>query len=156
MEYDSPQWRAHRDAMLERILRNHEAMRFLKLVMEIGEQWDDVVDGDMEKTPRHINRLLWLAIVELQLDPFYARHREALLPVMIVGMNAWMDSTDLEKGSRQERAIAYGLRDFHLELIGMCIFLLHGYEAMRKYSAEIRQFLMDSHETIDDFLEGKP
>lgn len=155
MEYDSEEWRGARNAMLERILGNHEAMRFLRLVMEIGEQWDDVVDGDKEATPQNINRLLWLAIVELQLDPFYAQHRDALLPVMIVGMNAWMDSVDLEKGSRQERAVAYGLRDFHLELIGMTIFLLHGYGPMRKHSAEIRQFLMDSHETIDEFMEGR-
>lgn len=154
MEYNSPQWRARRDAMLDRMVRNDDAVRFLKLVMEIGEQWDDVVDGDMQASPQNINRLLWLALVELPSDPFYVRHQAALLPVMTVGMNAWMDSVNLERGNRQQRATAYGLRDVHLEIIGMVIFLLHGYDAMRAHSAEIRRFLMDSHETMDEYMEG--
>lgn len=156
MEYDSPEWRAHRDAMLERILRDKEAVEFILLIMEIGEQWDDVVDGDTVASRHGISKLLWLAIVELQLNGFYQRHQHALLPVMIVGINAWMDSVKLEEGTRQERAVAYGLRDFYLEIIGMTIFRLHGYEAMRRHTAEIRQFLMDTHDTIDGYLEGRP
>lgn len=155
MKYDGPEWREARNAMLYRILDHDDAVRFILLIMEMGEQWDDVVDGDMQATPDAICKLMWLAIVDLQLDPFYKQHHHSLLPVLIVGMNAWMDSIKLEQGTRQQRAIAYGLRDFYLEVIGMAIYLLHGYEAMRRDTAEIRAFLMDTHETMDDFLGEK-
>lgn len=156
MIHDSEEWRVERDKLLIEALQDQDALAFVRLVGEIGEQWDDVVDGDMTATPQTLCRLMWMAIVDLQTNPFYERYRGALLPVMMVGMNAWQDSLDLEAGDRQERALAYCLRDLYLEVISMSIFVLHGYDAMRKYSARIRQFLKNSHETIDEYLGVKP
>ena len=65
MKYDGPEWREARNAMLHRILDHDEAVNFILLIMEMGEQWDDVVDGDMQATPDAICKLMWLAIVDL-------------------------------------------------------------------------------------------
>jgi hypothetical protein len=152
-DYDTPEWHADRDALLAGIIQDNDALRFLHIVGEIAETWDDLIDRDKPLTDSQINRAFWLATIGLQTNPFYQRHGAILMPVMAAGMNAFMDSAGMEKGDAQDRATAYGLRDFYLELVSMVIFITRGYEAMREHSATVRRFLMESHESFAEYFK---
>lgn len=153
-DYDSPTWRKQRNELLLRAIGDHDAVDFLLDVFQIGETWDDLVDRDKPLTADDIHRAFWLALVELPNNPFYRRHGAALVPVMATMMNAWMDSVPMEQGGTQQRAVAYVLRDAYLEIISLVLYLARGYDAMRVHSAQIRAFLMESHETFDEYMKG--
>lgn len=151
-DYDTPAWHAERDAMLAEVIGDDDALAFLHVVGTIAEIWDDLIDRDKPVSNAEINRAFWLAIVGLQANKFYQQHGAMLLPVMAAGMNAFMDSADMERGDEQDRATAYGLRDAYLEVVSMTIGLARGYDAMREHSARVRRFLMESHESFQKYI----
>jgi hypothetical protein len=152
-DYDTPEWHGDRDALLAGIIQDDEALKFLHVVGTIAEIWDDLIDRDKPVTNAQINRAFWLATIGLQTNPFYQRHGAMLMPVMAAGMNAFMDSAPMEQGDAQDRATAYGLRDFYLELVSMVIYIARGFEAMREHSATVRRFLMESHESFAEYFK---
>lgn len=152
--HDSHEWRQQRDALFMRAIGDDSAVEFLGIVGQIGETWDDLIDRDKPLTDDDIHRAFWLALIELPGNAFYRRHATAIAPVMATTINAWIDSVRLEHGDRQQRAVAYGLRDAYLELISLVLYLARGYDAMRAHSAEIRAFLKDSHETFEQYMKG--
>jgi hypothetical protein len=152
-EYDSPEWRNERDVFLAEIIKDSDALAFLGIMGEIAEIWDDLIDRDKPVSNHEINRAFWLAIVGLQANPFYAKHQAMLLPLMAAGMNAFMDSAEMEHGDTQDRATAYVLRDAYLEVVSMVIGIAQGFEAMREHSAKVRRYLMVSHETFDQYIK---
>jgi hypothetical protein len=152
-DYDMPTWHAERDALLVEVIKDPEAIQFLKIVGTVAEIWDDLIDRDKPVSNTAINRAFWLAIVGMQTNGFYKQHGDMLLPVMAAGMNAFMDSAEMEKGDAQDKAMAYALRDAYLEIVSITIGLAQGFEAMREHSARVRRFLMESHETFVEYFQ---
>ena len=152
-DYDTPAWHAERDALLVEVIQDPDAIQFLQIVGTVAEIWDDLIDRDKPVSNAQINRAFWLAIVGLQSNPFYRRHQDMLMPVMAAGMNAFMDSAEMETGDAQDRAMTYFLRDAYLEIVSITIGLAQGFEAMREHSARVRRFLMESHETFIEYFQ---
>jgi hypothetical protein len=152
-DYDTPTWHAERDALLVEVIKDPEAIHFLQIVGSVAEIWDDLIDRDKPVSNASINRAFWLAIVGMQSNVFYRKHQDMLLPVMAAGMNAFMDSAEMEGGDDQDRAMAYALRDSYLEIVSITIGLAQGFEAMREHSARVRRFLMESHETFVEYFQ---
>jgi hypothetical protein len=154
MQFDSPEWRTRRNALLLDWMRgDHAAVEFLLTVFELGETWDDLIDGDAVEA-RSIHRAFVSALFDLPANPFYARHQEVLRPLMLVGVNAWMDSVALEHAEDDWSLLwAYALRDWYMELVAFCALLVGGFEHMRAVSLPARRFFQA--ETFEQFRAGK-
>lgn len=144
MQYDSPEWRATRDALYAHWFRgDKDAALFLHTVSNIIETWDDIID-DAVVTHSRVHEAFVNATVMLHANQFFRRHADYLLPVMMTAINAWIDSCNLEKSKQNEDdAIrAFALKDIGIELWTQVAFLVGGYNHMRAVSSEIREFLM--------------
>lgn len=155
-DYDSIEWQRERNDMLEEIFKqDHDAIRLILIIFDIGETWDDLIDKDKPVPDETIHKAFWQSIVGLQGNPFFQKHSPMIVPVLAAGMNAYMDSVELEKGDINSRVVAFGMRDFYLEVVPLIIGLSQGYESMRKNSRVLRTWLMDSHETFFEYIKGE-
>lgn len=151
MKFDSKEWRAERDALLLAWLNgSHDARAFILQMAEVAEVWDDLVDGD--EVPRdRLHGAFVTALFDIPANPFFIRHVDYLRPLMLAGMNAWLDSTELERrDDKWAKTWAYALRDYYMELVPACAFLTGGYARMRMVSIEAREFFQA--ETLEQFL----
>jgi len=152
LEYDSEDWRSLRNSFLHNWIKDAPAVQFLLTIGSVAEVWDDLVDKDKEVTESEINQTFFSLLVELPLNPFFDKYKFRLIPLMVTGINTWQDSNILSKGSDNDKAMAYVLRDWYVELVMFVMYLLHGYEAMREASMDIRRFF-SQHETLQAYME---
>jgi hypothetical protein len=96
--------------------------------------------------------VFYTLLIELPLNPFFDKFKRELVPLMVAGINAWQDANELEKGSDNDKALAYVLRDWYVELVMFVVYLLHGRDRARELSMEIRRFF-SQHETLHAYME---
>jgi hypothetical protein len=151
-KYESEEWNLQKEELLYKWLGDEHAVIFILTIGQITETWDDLIDKDKQLSDDHINEVFMHMLTSLPLNPFFDRYKLQLIPVLIVGINAWMDANKLEKKSKNDKVFAYVLRDYILEITNMAVYLLKGREAMKEYSLEIRSFFT-KHEPLDVYLE---
>lgn len=152
LEFDTPEWQALRNQKLMEWVGNPDALRFLMIFGDTCELFDDIVDRDVDIPDDHAVRVLFAVLTELPFNRFFESYKHQLVPIIVTGINAWLDSTVLEKGSDNDKVFAYVLRDWYVELISFIIFALRGQEYLRSVSMEIRHFFTH-HETLEAYRE---
>jgi hypothetical protein len=156
MKFDSPEWRSERDAMLSAWMKGDQsAVRFILQLGDVAELWDDLIDQDKPwPAADRVNRVFITALFELTGNRFFTENATYLRPLMFAGLNAWLDSVELEQAEDSwSKTWAYVLRDWYAELVPACAFLVGGFEHMRLVSLEARRFLQA--ETLEQYLEGQ-
>lgn len=153
-KFDSPEWREARDLQLLRWLQgNKDALNFLLTLFNIAEVWDDIIDGDTPDSSE-VHQAFMDAMFGLNSNPFYVKHVGHLQPLMLAGINAWLDSTELEKETDTwSQTWAYALRDWYMELVAACAYIVGGFDHMRRISLEARRFFQA--ETLEEFANGR-
>lgn len=149
-EFDSNSWRAIRDQKMREWIQDEWAIRFVLDYSDAVELWDDLIDQDKEIDKQQVMRVFTNLLTILPLNPFFNHHKNTFIPLIQVSINAWFDSIDLEKGSSNDKAMAYVLRDYMHEAFIYTIFLTRGYDYMRSVSLEVRRFFTD-HESLDEY-----
>lgn len=142
MEWDSKEWRDLRDKkLMEWFKGDKDAVQCLVEISTISEVWDDLIDRDVALTNAEISSAFVCATIKLPNNPFYASNIAALQPLIIMTVNAWMDSEELVKRSdKKSRMLAFYMRDIGKEIVPLIAFLVGGYAHMRKVSLEIKDF----------------
>lgn len=140
--WDSPAWRKQRDGSLLRWMRgNHDAMRCVMSLGTVSEVWDDLIDKDKPLTEEHIHSGMMSALVFLNENPFWQAHSARFMPVIIVGINAWMDANELEKDpTKKARALAFYIRNYFYEVSSVGAYCAGGWQWLRSVSLEMRMF----------------
>ena len=151
--FDSAEWRRERDARLAEWIADPAAIAFIIQFFDFAEVIDDLWDGDKPVTREDITRILFVMLTEFPLNPFFDRFKHQLVPIMVTGINAWLDANTLERGSDNDRVFAYVLRDWYAEMIAFVIYLARGRDYMRAVSMDVRAFFTH-HETLDQYREG--
>jgi hypothetical protein len=155
MRWNSPEWRKERDAkILEWFGGNVDAVQFLKLISDITELWDDLVDKDREIPDDEIDDAMMAALIYLPLNPFYREHAAYLTPLMISSINNWKDANALSAGTRSQRALAYTLRNMDIQIVQAIVFITQGYDRLREVSQDIWTFFGADQDDIDSWLSG--
>lgn len=152
LEFDTPEWQALRNAKLQEWIQDPYAIRFIVDFADTCELFDDMIDRDKPLEDDHIVRVLFKVLTEIPLNPFFDRFKNQLIPIIITGINAWLDSTALENGSDNDKVFAYVLRDWYMEFVAYVVYLTRGRDYMRDTSMEIRQFFTH-HETLEEYKE---
>ena len=151
-EYDTAEWQTLRDEFILGWVQDANALQFIKIIGDTAELWDDLIDQDKPISKNDVNRVFMNLTTVLPLNPFFDAYKLQLTPIMIAGINAWHDATALERGSDNDKAIAYVLRDWYVELLMYVVYLTRGYDAMRSISVEARKFF-GQHETLEEYRE---
>jgi len=152
-DFESPEWCQKRYSLLVGWVGDPQAVQFILDLGDAAELWDDLEDQDKPIDKAQVSRVFTNLLVELPLNPFFERYKMQLIPLMVAGINAWQDATMLEKGSDNDRAMAYVLRDWYVELTAFVVYLVRGREAMRACSMDIRRFF-SAHETLHQYMEN--
>jgi hypothetical protein len=142
LEFDTLEWREQRDTLLLAWMDgNQQAADFLVHMFHIGEVWDDLIDKDKPVSDEQINEAFIMALFDLTGNPFFMMHASFLRPVMLMGINAWLDSVDYERSDSDHwRIWAFVLRGWYMELVAICAFLTGGYANMRGVGKQARAF----------------
>lgn len=146
MQWDSKPWREVRDQHLLRWLDGDiDAVATFVMLSTISETYDDLIDGD-PVSPEQVHSTFIAATVGLQFNPFYKRWESLIYGAMLAGLNAWLDSLELERREGEaSRMHGFYLRNYLYEVLNVCAFAVGGFEHMRSVSMEMREFF--THET---------
>jgi hypothetical protein len=155
MDHDSDNWREIRNAkLLEWFGGNQSAVDFLVALSGIAELWDDLVDKDKQPSRKDIDIVFWNALVTLPTNEFFNQHKSFLMPLVILSINSWWDSVELENGNTNDRAYALTLRIISLQIAPMIVLLLRGQEAMRETSTDMWRYFT-SHDDAIKWIQGE-
>lgn len=152
-EFDTTAWRSIRNAKLNEWVKDPFAVAFILQFSDTCELFDDIIDRDKPIEDGQAVRVLFALLTEMPLNPFFDKYKAMLIPVIVTGINAWLDANDLEKGSANDKAMAYMLRDWCCELINYVIYLTRGKDYMRQVSLEVRRFFMHD-ESLEEYREA--
>jgi hypothetical protein len=152
MEFDSAEWREKRNVLLRKwFCGNEDAVRLVITLGQIAETWDDLIDGD-PVSKEDIHTAFMYALFVLPENPVWAAHRARLAPVLLAGVNAWMDSLTLEhREDTHSKVWAYALRDWYMEVVPAVACCIGGFELMRVVSLPAREFFQA--ETFEDYMK---
>jgi hypothetical protein len=153
LEFDTPAWQAQRNAKLYEWTQDINAVQFIVQFSDACELFDDLIDKDKPIPDDHVVRVLFVLLTEMPMNPFFDAHKIRLIPVIVTGINAWLDANTLEKGSSNDRVFSYVLRDWYAELIAYVVYLCRGRDYMRSVSMEVRNFFTH-HETLEQYREA--
>ena len=152
-EFDTPEWRKIRDEKLIQWVGDKEAVDFLILYGDICEKFDDLEDGDSEDR-LDLGELMFQCMGELPSNPFFDKWKHVLIPIMVMGINAWQDANFLENHPKttNDLALSYVFRYKYVEIVPIVIFLTQGWTGMREVSLEVRRFFM-GNETLEEYKD---
>lgn len=155
-EFASPAWCLLRDRKLREWIGHDDAVDFIRDFAHVCEVWDDLIDRDKSLEDSDVHEAFWILLTELPLNPFFDQFKRQLIPLLITGINAWMDANELERSPlRNDRVFAYVLRDWYMEFVSYVIYLARGREYLREVSLDVRAFFTH-HEPLDEYLEKLP
>jgi hypothetical protein len=152
-EFDTPEWQELRNQKLVEWVQDSFAVEFLVQFGDAAELFDDMIDKDKDIPDEHVIRVLFSTWTELPVNPFFDQFKHQLIPVMVTGINAWLDANTLEKGSHNDQVFAYVLRDWYAELVAFVIYLTRGRDYMRQVSMDVRKFFTH-HETLEQYKDA--
>jgi hypothetical protein len=150
--FDTYEWQQLRNQKLAEWVGDPHAIAFILICSDACELFDDLIDKDKPLEETHVVRVLFSLFTELPVNPFFDAYKHQLIPVMITGINAWLDANALERGTENDKVFAYVLRDWYMEIICFVIYLLRGRAYMRQTSLEVRHFFTH-HETLEAYRE---
>lgn len=151
-EWDTPEWCDNRDAQMLEWVRDPEAVRFCLAVSQFCEVFDDFVDADVPVQKGDMARAVFNAMYHIPANHFFNEHRVALLPIMFLFVNAWLDSNELAQGDTSDKALAYTLKGLGVEVLLACIGITRGVDYLRTVSVDIRRAFM-AHQPFADYCK---
>lgn len=106
---------------------------------------DDVVDADREWTAEALIQLNCFALPRtLATNPFFQKHKASLLPLIVQGFAAYLDSELFrQRPGVEDRRAAEVLKSFYHEVVWHIAYLLGGWDHSRAMTAKHREFDYD-------------
>lgn len=140
------------------LMDNKDAIHMANELFFISQVWDDLVDGDKPVGADTINRMMWTAMIDLPLNPFYQRNFVSLHPIVRASIMDWLVATDFEseflKGKKRpiDPSVPYVLRDSLTAILCHMAYLIGGYDWMLQVSPEIRRWVHD--EDVGEYIKN--
>jgi len=140
----------HFDASIKpdfmRLTNNEEAWKFVSLFADRAHYVDDIVDGEGRITDEDIiqRELAWM--LALGQNEFYKAHSGFLMPLIIMGCNAWLDANQWEKSDDPvKKTHSDVIKSLYHEVIFACVYLCGGWKSLREFTALHREYQKDNY-----------
>ena len=127
---------------------DEDAVRFLMQFFYACHFWDDLVDGDHDRSTEVVD-VMWLCMVDIPANPFYRQHFDALHPVIVAAGNDWLAANELER--KGDLDIAYTLRCSILTVVAHAAYIIGGPLWAREVGLEIRRY--GQRQTLQEYKE---
>lgn len=129
------------------LMGQRDAIDMANELFYISQVWDDLIDRDKPVPDNAINRMMWIALVDLPLNPFYQINFLALHPIVRAAIMDWMVATEIERRHEHTRelGISYIIRDSLTNILSHMAYLIGGYDWMVQISPEIRRWIHDEN-----------
>jgi hypothetical protein len=120
---------------------NADAERFLVVFIAHCHALDDRIDGDKPLTDEALIRDEVMWTLTLSNNPWFLQNRPVLLPIIIQGYNAWLDSNLLAKSASPGDVVASDVvKGFYHEVVWHAAFLCGGWDRMREITRQYREY----------------
>lgn len=128
-----------------------DCCEWLSSLWRITQFFDDV--ADREPIPRAVlDKALWEVLVASQINTFFERNKQVLIPVMSCALLKWQAADDREKkGLADERS--YVWRASYYDVVLTCVLIVHGYYEAIKYSPRVLELYGEEYEEYLTSLE---
>lgn len=139
---------------LEIVAGDKDALAFVYQIVEVADTWDNLLDGDVCVEEADLRKMLWHALVDFPLNPFYRKHCDLLTPVIASSIMTWEVANAYEKsGSREKLLRAHTLRYMPLNIVMTVCLICNG----PSKTAKIGERLWDigQPETFEEYLKDK-
>lgn len=137
--------------MTEAFKGDIDAVRLVMDIVEIAGTWDDLIDRDKPVSGKKISRAFTLCLVSLPDNPFYQRHANTLLPVIVTSIVNYHIANHYESEPDVEgHALAHVLRYSVADVISFICFLIGGMEWAQQWGPELRR--RSQKDTISHYL----
>jgi hypothetical protein len=107
-----------------------DAARFLLVVYEAWQVFDDFADGDPVKR-EDLHATLWNVFVGLPSNPFYQSHMAALIPALGTGILKWLAADTVERAGEADEVSFVWRAGFYDLVVLVAQLALGPAEAMR-------------------------
>ena len=127
----------HKLERLEYFLKGDKyAVLFCLDLLYVCHLWDDLIDGDKERTGEDINQAFIKSLSGIPSNPFYQQCQPALLPMICNAFTMWLESNILKSGNKDQRVTAYALDNGIVEILHFCIVIKGTIEWAREVADE--------------------
>lgn len=142
------------DRLLYFLKSDKHALLFCLDLLYIASTWDDLIDRDKDITPEKINQAFIKSIALIPQNPFYIACQQALLPMMYNSLTLWLESNELAKGTKNNRATAFTIMHSVLEIIHFCIIIKGSIEWAREVALEFWELFGVTADELTDCMEA--
>lgn len=131
-----------------------QALLFCLDLLYVAHLWDDLFDGDKERSKEEVNQGFIKSLAGIPNNPFYQQYAPALLPMMYNALVLWLESNDLANGDKRQRACSFALENAVVEIIHFCVLLKGAVEWAREVSSEFWNLFGPTEEEVDELTGG--
>jgi hypothetical protein len=135
--------------LIERVIEDvtqgdQYAKEFLAAIFQFFHMLDDLYDRDKDLTPHQVAKTIYLCLHSLACNPFFQKHKESLLPVMMTSSIAWADSEHWQKKEGPlDRLAGQVLKSQYQDLFYLTASLIGGMEHAASICQKYRQYDYD-------------
>lgn len=113
---------------------DQHAMQMYRMLVDLSQAWDDLVDQDKSVDERTINNAFLIALVYLPANPFYQKIQPAVMPMWVTIVSAYEAANKFERDKDPHGLeIAHMLRYAAGQIIAYAIHVCVGQEKAREY-----------------------
>lgn len=129
---------------------NKTALAMYRLLVELAHIWDDMIDDPQNVSEERKCRALFIALVELPANTFYAQIQGQLLPFWVSVLSAYTTANHFEVTHDEHGLeIAHGLRYAAGHIVAYMVYICVGPQAARLVMPDVWKTMMP--ERLDDY-----
>lgn len=133
------------EQMLEISNGDREAATFCMALRQFFHLIDDLWDRDRLVTQEHIARTIAGLFTAVVANPFWHRHSMVLLPLIVNGLRAWLDSDIWSKqGEKWQIVAADVFKSYYHEIFYQVAYITGGWEHMSAMTEKYRRVNWDN------------
>lgn len=137
------------DSLLVLFKQDQNAVNFCMELLYVYHLWDDLVDGDKERSKESINHAFMSILTQFQRNPFYRHYQDDLLPLITSTILQWFDANQMEKGNLNDLRKAFMLRAAIIQVWAYCAYLIGGVDYYLEVGPTIQRMY---EEDFDEFV----
>lgn len=135
------------DEALEIADGNQDAANFLLSFQAKAHLMDDAVDMDRVRSDAEHAEIEADWLLTLTTNPFVLRHSGKLVPVLLFGLNAWLDANQMQRSViAEDRRTADVVKGMYGEVVFLTAHLCGGWNHMRAMSQKFRKYDFEKEE----------
>lgn len=102
-----------------------DVTEWLLNLWHVIQMFDDVIDCDKEVTRQDADRAIMAALLGMPSSPFWLRHHNVLMPVMLLALSKWQAS-DRQERTGNVSATSFVWRASYYDVVVIVCHIVHG------------------------------